>query len=78
MEKAIGADKEKQNKAPWHREGSDVPPVARQRAAGAMTKGSRILLRTSTLTDWQLRKATDYPISPSQAHHTSHHSGQEF
>ena len=39
IEKAIGADKEKQNKAPWHREGSDMPPVARQRSVGAMTIG---------------------------------------
>ncbi|OCK74933.1 hypothetical protein K432DRAFT_437769 [Lepidopterella palustris CBS 459.81] len=33
------ADKEKQIRTPWHREGSDKPPVARQRSAGAMTKG---------------------------------------
>ncbi|PVI01689.1 DUF607-domain-containing protein [Periconia macrospinosa] len=33
------ADKTKQMRAPWMREGSDVPPVARQRSAGAMTKG---------------------------------------
>ena len=45
MEKAIGVEKEKQNKAPWHREGSDLPPVARQRSAGAMVKGSRVPLR---------------------------------
>ncbi|KAJ8108164.1 hypothetical protein OPT61_g8364 [Boeremia exigua] len=32
-------DKGKQIRTPWHREGSDVPPVARQRSAGAMTKG---------------------------------------
>ncbi|CAD6589789.1 MAG: hypothetical protein ASARMPRED_004265 [Alectoria sarmentosa] len=39
VEKSIGADKENHIKAPWHREGSDVPPVARQPSAGAMTKG---------------------------------------
>ncbi|KAF6221533.1 hypothetical protein HO133_002389 [Letharia lupina] len=39
IDKAIGAEKQKQNKAPWHREGSDMPPVARQRSAGAMIKG---------------------------------------
>jgi hypothetical protein len=33
-------DKGKQIRTPWHREGSDVPPVARQRSAGAMTKGT--------------------------------------
>jgi len=32
-------DKGKQIRTPWHREGSDIPPVARQRSAGAMTKG---------------------------------------
>jgi calcium uniporter protein, mitochondrial len=33
-------DKGKQIRTPWHRDGSDTPPVARQRSAGAMTKGS--------------------------------------
>lgn len=32
-------EKEKQVRTPWHRQGSDVPPVARPRSAGAMTKG---------------------------------------
>lgn len=32
-------DTSKQIRTPWHREGSDQPPVARQRSAGAMTKG---------------------------------------
>ena len=32
--------KEKQVRKPWHREGTDQPPVARPRSAGAMTKGS--------------------------------------
>lgn len=31
--------KERQRRSPWMREGSDVPPVARNRIAGAMTKG---------------------------------------
>ena len=31
--------KEKQRKAPWMREGSDKPPVARMRSASAMVKG---------------------------------------
>ncbi|KAF2400699.1 hypothetical protein EJ06DRAFT_581781 [Trichodelitschia bisporula] len=39
FEKAVAEDKEKQIRTPWHREGSDKPPVARQRSAGAMTKG---------------------------------------
>lgn len=32
--------KANQIKSPWMREGSDTPPVARQRSAGAMTKGT--------------------------------------
>lgn len=43
--KKLKEDKSKQIRTPWHREGSDVPPVARQRSAGAMTKG--MLLFTS-------------------------------
>jgi len=35
----IREQKEKQKSAPWHREGSEDPPVRRQRSAGAMTKG---------------------------------------
>ncbi|KAF1984217.1 DUF607-domain-containing protein [Aulographum hederae CBS 113979] len=38
-DKQVIEDKSKQFKTPWHREGSDKPPVARQRSAGAMTKG---------------------------------------
>lgn len=36
---AIGQEKEKQIRTPWHRQGADTPPVRRQRSAGAMTKG---------------------------------------
>lgn len=35
----IDHEKERQTRTPWHREGSDVPPVAHQRSAGAVTKG---------------------------------------
>jgi hypothetical protein len=38
-DKMVAEDKGKQIRTPWHREGSDTPPVARQRSAGAMTKG---------------------------------------
>ncbi len=41
---AIVQEKEKQTRAPWHREGSSIPPVARQRSAGAMTKGKHEFL----------------------------------
>ncbi|CAA9956570.1 hypothetical protein CFE70_000171 [Pyrenophora teres f. teres 0-1] len=37
--KKLQEDKGKQIRTPWHREGSDTPPVKRQRSAGAMTKG---------------------------------------
>lgn len=33
------SSKEKQRTSPWTRQGSDMPPVARLRSAGAMTKG---------------------------------------
>ena len=38
FEDSIAQEKDKQQRAPWHREGSNVPPVARPRSAGAMTK----------------------------------------
>ena len=41
IEDSIAQEKDKQQKTPWHREGSNVPPVARPRSAGAMTKGNR-------------------------------------
>ena len=39
LEASIAQEREKRTRAPWHREGSDLPPVARRRSAGAMTKG---------------------------------------
>ncbi|OJD40428.1 coiled-coil domain containing protein [Diplodia corticola] len=39
FDRKVAEDKGKQIRTPWHREGSDVPPVGRQRSAGAMTKG---------------------------------------
>ena len=39
LDKAINDSKELQARTPWHREGSDQPPVKRNRSAGAMTKG---------------------------------------
>ncbi|KAE8441645.1 hypothetical protein EG329_004612 [Mollisiaceae sp. DMI_Dod_QoI] len=39
IDNAIGEAKELQARTPWHREGSDKPPVKRMRSAGAMTKG---------------------------------------
>ncbi|KAI9652721.1 MAG: hypothetical protein M1831_006614 [Alyxoria varia] len=39
FDKRVAEDKETQIRTPWHREGSEKPPVARPRSAGAMTKG---------------------------------------
>ena len=39
FDKVLARDKEKQIRTPWHREGSEKPPVSRPRSAGAMTKG---------------------------------------
>ncbi|KAN0090469.1 Protein of unknown function, DUF607 domain containing protein [Hyaloscypha variabilis] len=39
IDNAIGQAKELQARTPWHREGSDKPPVKRMRSAGAITKG---------------------------------------
>ncbi|TID14647.1 hypothetical protein E2P81_ATG08602 [Venturia nashicola] len=38
-DKRVAEDTSKQIRTPWMREGSDRPPVATQRSAGAMTKG---------------------------------------
>lgn len=47
--KKLREDKGKQIRTPWQREGSDVPPVARQRSAGAMTKGKSMVEATHDL-----------------------------
>ncbi|KAI9726492.1 MAG: hypothetical protein M1828_001314 [Chrysothrix sp. TS-e1954] len=39
FEATIAADKGRQIRTPWHREGSNRPPVSQPRSAGAMTKG---------------------------------------
>jgi hypothetical protein len=38
-EKVVEHSKQSQMRSPWMREGSDKPPVARLRSAGAMVKG---------------------------------------
>ena len=40
LDRKIGEAKELQTRTPWHREGTDQPPVKRLRSAGAMTKGN--------------------------------------
>lgn len=69
----IAQQKEKQSQAPWHREGSDTPPVARQRSAGAMTKGIdgfRAFVRV--LMYHLFRQTPYYPLPPPQTDHPSH------
>ena len=39
IDHAVDEAKELQARTPWHRDGSDKPPVKRPRSAGAMTKG---------------------------------------
>jgi hypothetical protein len=39
IDNAFGEAKELQRRTPWHREGTDKPPVKKMRNAGAMTKG---------------------------------------
>jgi len=49
IDHAVDEAKELQARTPWHREGSDKPPVKQLRSAGAMTKGlfSYILIQTN-------------------------------
>jgi len=49
LEEAIGEAKELQARTPWHREGTDEPPVRRDRSAGAMTKGMAIQKRSTLI-----------------------------
>ncbi|KAL9612449.1 MAG: hypothetical protein Q9167_002958 [Letrouitia subvulpina] len=45
LDRAISQEKEKQTRAPWHREGSNVPPLARQRSAGKLLTTPSHLLK---------------------------------
>ena len=62
IEDSIAQEKDKQQRAPWHREGSNVPPVARPRSAGAMTKGAaRLMIQCFTMADKHLGKLLTTP-----------------
>lgn len=61
LEDAVAQEKEKQTRTPWHREGSNIPPVARQRSAGAMTKGMGSVLSSTRCTDQALGKLLTTP-----------------
>lgn len=65
VEDSIAQEKDKQQRAPWHREGSNVPPVARPRSAGAMTKGTVAPLSLHQIL------AYDRQASSSRLHHDS-------
>lgn len=64
-------DKGKQIRTPWHREGSDVPPVARQRSAGAMTKGMHLAGCFMSQADMN-RQAAHHTLAYAQDHPSSH------
>lgn len=61
LEDAVAQEKEKQTRTPWHREGSNLPPVARQRSAGAMTKGMSFRLSSLGSTNQPLGKLLTTP-----------------
>lgn len=70
--------KEKQIRTPWHREGSEVPPVARQRSAGAMTKGSSYSSAcVYRILTWEIRKAIDNTFTHAQTHIAIDYEGHE-
>lgn len=41
-DRVVEHSKQSQMRSPWMREGSDKPPVARLRSAGAMVKGAKV------------------------------------
>ena len=52
IDSAVGEARELQKKAPWHRAGSDEPPVEKLRKASTITKGyyyTVIILRVDVL-----------------------------
>ena len=77
-DEAVAQEKEKQTRAPWHRQGSELPPVARPRSAGAMTKG----MVCDQAHRWRrlmaLRQAAHDAIAFTQAHHTPHNARSEL
>lgn len=79
FEDSVAQEKDKQQRAPWHRECSNTPPVARPRSAGAMTKGEAgSYSNLSTTADRIFRQTPNNAITPNEANHTSYHHGQEY
>ena len=76
INQAIAQEKEKQTRAPWHREGSNKPPVARQRSAGAMTKGTgmRTFPSDRSHANGEIdRQTPNNPLPTPKTHHPSDH-----
>ena len=81
FEDAIGQEKEKQTRAPWHREGSNVPPVQRARSASAMTKGiapSGTAHNSKQYLTVYHREAADHAVSTAKAGPTTYNPRPEF
>ena len=83
IDNAIGQAKELQARTPWHREGSDKPPVKRMRSAGAMTKGSSLSSSQTpftthlTNTKSSSRQAPHHTLPPSKTYSPSNDPRQE-
>lgn len=80
FERVLAEDKGAQTRAPWMRDGSDMPPVSRPRSAGAMTKGWFAMMsgqsrRFSKYTNCLLRQAPDNPITYAENHPAPHDTG---
>lgn len=58
FERDIEAEKEKQTRTPWHREGADQAPVSRPRSAGAMTRGNTFISQCCVVNETKLRQAS--------------------
>lgn len=77
--KKLKEDKGKQIRTPWHREGSDVAPVARQRSAGAMTKGMSVCRHAQVASPNRIfRQAAHDAITHAKDDTATYHSGHEF
>lgn len=73
----LAAEKEKQARTPWHREGADQPPVARAPSASATTKG-RIRAYHTRHGLTVNRQASDHPIQAAQASSTIDHAQSQL
>jgi hypothetical protein len=82
IDNAIGEAKELQARTPWHREGSDKPPVRRRRSAGAMTKGLFYIILLWVMGEENRlighnRQTPHDPLPPPKAHPPPHNPGQK-